>query len=70
MERCHCGLPLHYSDPETERLVRRLIAERGEMLTITVEGRSWLVPRHYLALHGVKAWELPTLGFQEVTGTS
>lgn len=35
----------------------------------TVGGRSWRVPKHYIALHGLRAraWELPALGFAEVS---
>ena len=36
------------------------------MVPVVVDDRAWLVPRHYIALHGLKAWELPGLGFQEV----
>lgn len=64
LERCHCGLPLHYTDPVIEAQVRALVAQLGEFVTIeTPEGR-WRVQRHYIALHGVKAQELPALGFE------
>ena len=66
MEYCHCGQPLHYTDPEVERNVRRLIAELGEMLVVEVAGRRWKVSRHYVALHGLKASEIARLGFEEV----
>jgi hypothetical protein len=66
VERCHCGVPLHYSDPRVEMYVRRLVAELGPDVPITVAGRTWLVPRHYIALHGVKGGELSALGFAEV----
>jgi len=69
-EMCHCGRPLHYTDPVIERMVRALIDELGEYIRITVEGRTWLVQRHYIALHGVKGSELPSLGFPEVTNAS
>lgn len=67
-ELCHCGQPLHYTDPEVEREVRRMVADLGEFTTITVEGLgSWRVQRHYIALHGVIGHELPTLGFEPVS---
>lgn len=51
-----------------EDMVRRL----GETILISVSGRGWIVPRHYVALHGIKASELPVLarryGFPEVEG--
>jgi hypothetical protein len=65
---CHCGRPLHYSDPHLQVRIEALIRELGEFAKITVmeTGRAWLVPRHYIALHGIKARDLPTLGFREV----
>jgi len=65
-ERCACGRPLHYSDPAIEKFVRARVEELGPMVPVVVDDRAWLVPRHYIALHGLKAWELPGLGFQEV----
>lgn len=67
---CACGKLLHYSDPEIQKMVQRFVDELGENERITVGGRAWLVPRHYLALHGLNARELPTLGFPEVTDTT
>lgn len=63
--RCACGRPLHYSNPETQKRVEQMVADLGENVKITVGLRSYLVPRHYIALHGIKASELPTLGFPE-----
>ena len=63
---CACGKPLHYSDPFLQRMVQNLIDDLGENIQITVEGRTWLIPRHYLALHGLKAHEIPFLNFTEV----
>ena len=67
-ERCACGHPLHYSDPKIRGAVERMIAARGPEIPVTVGQRTWLVPRHYIALHGLKSWELPMLGFPEVAG--
>lgn len=67
-EMCHCGQPLHYTDPRNERAVRRLIAVQGERMRVTVGGRTWLVPRHYIALHTLKGAEIASLGFEEITG--
>ncbi len=63
---CACGLPLHYSDPGLQALVEDLIDLVGPDMNITVTGRTFRVPRHYIALHGVNAQELPKLGFPEV----
>lgn len=66
---CHCGRPLHYTNPAVETYVRSMVQHFGECVTIHSDhGRAWLVPRHYLALHGLAAVDLPHLGFREVTG--
>jgi hypothetical protein len=65
-ELCHCGRPLHYSDPNIEEKVRGLIAMTGEKVRVTTPGGTWLVPRHYIALHGLKASELPSSTFERV----
>jgi hypothetical protein len=66
VDRCYCGRALHYPDPTLQRVVEKLIAAHGARVIVTVGKRSWLVPRHYIALHGLKASELPDLGFEEV----
>lgn len=67
--QCACGRPLHYSDPMVRRFVERQIEEHGERVKVSCGGRAWLVPRHFIALHGLKAKELgtPALpGFEEI----
>jgi hypothetical protein len=63
---CHCGQPLHYASRELRRLVERTIAEHGVYAVVAAGGRSWLVPRHYIALHGVNVEDILHLGFKEV----
>lgn len=63
---CFCGLRLHYSTFELQELVEALIKETGEYLEIHAGGRTWRVQKHYIALHGIKATDLPYLGFEEV----
>jgi hypothetical protein len=65
---CHCGQPLHCQDPEVQRDVEKLIRAKGARVVVRAGGRAWLVDRHYIALHGIKAVELPLLGFEEVKG--
>ena len=60
---CHCGRPLHYSNREAEMYVRQLILLRGEHVIVQTPQGRWWVPRHYIALHGLKGHELPRLGF-------
>ena len=68
---CACGKPLHYSDPKIRAGVEDLIARLGPTIEVAViGGKKFKVPRHYIALHGIKATELPELaarlGFEEV----
>lgn len=66
-EVCHCGKPLHYTDPGVERYVREIVERHGEYVPVTAHGRKWLVSRHYIALHGLKSVEVASLGFKEIT---
>lgn len=66
MKLCHCGKPLHYTNARIQSSVEELIRELGENITVEYGLRKWLVPRHYIALHGLRAIDLPTLGFSEV----
>lgn len=62
IERCACGKPLHYSTPEFQRTVERVVALLGPVVRVTVVGGpTYEVPRHYIALHGLKAGELPII---------
>jgi hypothetical protein len=66
-ELCHCGQPLHYTDPKVETYVRKVIEEQGEYLDITTPEGTYRVQRHFIALHGIKSRDLPTLGFEKVS---
>ena len=66
IEMCHCGKPLHYSDSMAEAMVRQLIDDLGPDVKVTVGARTFLVQRHFIALHGLSAEEVPHLGFKEV----
>ena len=64
---CHCGRPLHYTDPAVRGWVEHLIETLGPDVVVThADGRAWLVPRHFIALHGLKGAEVASLGFPEV----
>ena len=71
MTLCPCGKPLHYTDNGIQKWVEEMIAEHGPTTNVTVEGRTWKVPRHYIALHGLMAFDLPNLAkthdWEEVT---
>lgn len=59
---CACGQSLHYSDPVMRQMVAELVDALGPDVTVEVPGvGSFRVPRHYIALHGVKAVDLPAL---------
>jgi hypothetical protein len=62
-ELCHCGRPLHYTDEVVEAFTKDLIRTAGPTVKVNVGSRTWEVERHYIALHGLKAAELPDLGF-------
>lgn len=64
---CHCGKPLHYNSSEVQALIERQITRLGDSITVHFYGRIWRVQRHYIALHGLRAEDLPTLGFPEIT---
>jgi hypothetical protein len=72
MEMCACGKPLHYTDRDKRAIVEDMIGRLGKETRVTCGTRTWLVPRHFIALHGLIADELPELaakhGFKEVTG--
>lgn len=65
-ELCACGQPLHYGDPKIEALVRRMIreADGDSYVTVSTPQGSWRVQRHYIALHGLQADQLPRLAIQ------
>lgn len=66
MTLCHCGRPLHYTDPDVRRICEEIVREKGEFLLVDTPGGRWRVQRHYIALHGLRAAELPKLGFERV----
>ncbi len=63
---CPCGQPLHYTSPLVAAYVHALVEQLGEFVTVTTPEGSWRVSRHYLALHGLTAAELPLLTFERV----
>jgi hypothetical protein len=43
-------------------MIEEFVADLGERVQVTAVGRSFLIPRHFIALHGLHAWELPRTG--------
>ena len=67
---CACGQPLHYIDPASEEVVQNLVDKLGEFVNVREGGRTYKIPRHYIALHGLQAATLPQiaeeLGFEVI----
>jgi hypothetical protein len=65
-ELCGCGRPLHYNDPSLRPLVQKLVDELGPTVSLRMFSGTtvYRVPRHYIALHGIAAAELPALAAQ------
>jgi hypothetical protein len=63
---CACGLPLHYSNDALRERIEGMVREYGPNIRVVAGGQTFLVPRHYIALHGLKAAEMPSLGFPVV----
>lgn len=63
---CACGLPLHYNSPVAERIGRTQTELYGVMIPITTPAGTWLVQRHYVLLHGLRAMDLPSLPFARI----
>ena len=64
---CACGEPLHYSDLRIALEVTVLSNTLGLCIPIWLGEHAYLVPRHYIALHGIRAVDLPSSGFATVT---
>lgn len=65
---CPCGEPLHYDNPAIEQAVSELVRTLGADIDVTVPGiGTYAVPRHFIALHGVVAKDIDTLGFRKVS---
>lgn len=68
---CACGRALHYSDATIAARVTQLVDWFGPNTRVTTPEGTWLVPRHYIALHGISAQglslEADVFGFEKVT---
>lgn len=58
---CACGKPLHYTDENARDYATRMTKMLGEYVQVTVGDKRYMVQRHYLALHGLKAVECEEL---------
>jgi hypothetical protein len=58
---CPCGIPVEAHGRDSLQLVAalRIIGQVGPLVRVTArEGETYVVPRIYIALHGVKGHEL------------
>lgn len=61
MERCPCGDP-HQHSVVAASFVESVIRDQGRQMKVSnTSGRMWLVPRIYIALHGLRVIDLPEL---------
>lgn len=66
--KCHCGKPLHYSSQKLQREVEAIVRMAGsQYVRVEVEGVTYKVQRHYIALHGIKGELMPTYGFEVIS---
>lgn len=65
VEYCACGKPLHYTDATMREMVQKLVDQLGEEIPVIYGHKTYMIPRHFIALHGLKALNLPKLGFKE-----
>jgi hypothetical protein len=64
---CYCGKPLHYNSRDVGMMVEGFVQKLGEFIPIeTPDGMRYKVPRHYIALHGIRTHELKGLGFEVI----
>ncbi len=61
---CACGKPLHFTNKINERNVEILVRELGECAKVETPKGTYMVPRTYIALHGIKSAEIPSLAQQ------
>jgi hypothetical protein len=64
---CHCGHKLHFSNARQKRELEEVINRFGENITINYGIKKYLVPRTYIALHGIRDKDISKLGFKEIT---
>jgi hypothetical protein len=64
---CQCGQPLHYQNPDIGKMVEELIEIRGEYIEVQVARnfKTYMVSRHFIALHGLKGKDVSKMGFME-----
>lgn len=68
--KCPCGRDLHYHNADAQAMVEKMISTMGETINVTTPAGTWRVPRHYIALHGIRGDEVAgvakAMGFEQV----
>jgi len=67
-ELCHCGKPLHYESPILKKAMMRQVARLGPTVLVETPDGAYIVPRHYIALHGGTGTTVGKLGFPRADG--
>jgi hypothetical protein len=62
-DMCHCGLPLHYTDNKFKTMVDEMVKNYGSTIEVVSMDKTYRVPRHFIALHGLNSIDLDSLGF-------
>ena len=57
---CCCGEE-HEWPAGVEAYIASILGEKGELCRVANRWGCWMVPRVYIAAHGLKSWELPSL---------
>lgn len=73
---CQCGKPLHYTNERLRQAVLKMTEMAGgeEWIPVTIHAkpftsvgnRTFLVQRHYIALHGLDGKYAAEMGFDEI----
>lgn len=63
---CACGQLLHYTDPGLFRVTDLIVRALGSHIPVNTATGTWRVQRHYIALHGLAASDLPGLSFDRL----
>lgn len=66
---CPCGM-LHHTARWVVNYLNNVVSTRGVTVAVSTPEGVWRVPRVFIAMHGLKAGDLPALahvhGFEEV----
>jgi len=72
VHKCPCKQKEHKIDTSflKYQMLDQFISELGYYIPVFAFGNHYNVPRIYIAMHGLKAQELPDLGFEMIPNLS